>query len=145
MLSRALQKNETQELISFIARHPGACRNPYSGAALSADWGTELEVGDAQELADFALTKYYDPTEDNGLGGEWSSIEEELPSSSKAALLGTSVPLFDPGRQGSYFQTASQAEISARLLSTISNPVLSLYQALLSRAATKGSGVYVTF
>jgi hypothetical protein len=143
-LSRSLEHNETESLQGFIAANLAFCRNPYSGAALSPSWESSLEVGDVQELGDFALTRYYNPIDDHGLGSEWLTIEQRLSASEKAALLGSALLRFDPGRQGSYFQTASQAAASARLLGT-ANLGLTTYQSFLTQAASKGLGVYVTF
>lgn len=145
ILSLALEHNETESLRSFIATNLGHCRNPYSGALLSLGWEDGLEVGDVQELGDFALTRYYNPTDDHGLGGDWTIIEQQIPQAGKTALLGSSLPRFDPGRQGAYFQTASQVAASARVLATVANSSLGSYQSFLAQVASRNFGVYVTF
>jgi hypothetical protein len=145
LLSHALERNETAGLRDFISRNMSFCRNPYSGALLSHDWESRLEVGDVQELGDFALTKYYSPIDDHGLGTEWQAIERQLSDAHKAALLGSAVPLFDPGRQGSYFQSTLQVVSSAQLLSALVDPRIRSFQIFLAQVARAGHGVYVTF
>lgn len=62
----------------FIKEHLDIMRSPYTGGELDEDWEEEIEKGDIQEYADFALTGYYDPNEDIGLSYEWDMLLEAL-------------------------------------------------------------------
>jgi len=104
LLSQSLASRSTSLLEAFIERHISACSCPYDGEPLGPEWRELLEMGTTQELADFALTKYYEPTEDFGLGEAWGQVEATLLAPQRAALLGTALGppdnLFDPGLQG---------------------------------------------
>jgi len=144
-LKDVLAANDGKRLAAFVDANIVACRSPYDGEKLSASWQEMLETGDAQEIADFALTKYYNPTLDHGLGGAWAELEDALPVSMKIALLGQAMPHFDPGRQGSYFSTPTDATKSGALLNRMEIPALRQYGNFLERASGDGRGVYVTF
>jgi hypothetical protein len=79
LLGRALRSGDPSSLEKFIDSNISACSSPYDGEKLDADWRKALEVGGLQEIADFALTKYYDPAADHGLHEEWADIESGLP------------------------------------------------------------------
>lgn len=68
-------ENETL-LISFINENLDNLKSPYSGEKLTKEWHEELETEDIQELADFALTKYYNPDQELGLSFVWESLLE---------------------------------------------------------------------
>jgi len=144
-LNDVLAANDCKRLAAFVDANIVACRSPYDGELLSPSWQEMLETGDAQEIADFALTKYYDPSLDHGLGDAWAELEDALPASMKIALLGQALPHFDPGRQGSYFSTPADATKSGALLNHIEFPALREYCNFLERASGNGFGVYVTF
>ena len=103
------------------------------------------------EYGDFALTRFYDPADDRGVGNAWVGIDASLPEQDRPALLGR--PLgragreFDPGRQGSYFQTPEQVVESLRRVQRLSEyqDVLRGYIELLRACAAGRRGVYVTF
>jgi hypothetical protein len=149
LLTQALALVDTPALEAFIARHINACTSPYDGEPLSVQWRELLEVGTVQELADFALTKYYKPTQDFGLGEDWAEIEATLLEAQRAALLGTTVgaegKLFDPGLQGSYFQSPKTVQQSVALLSQVQHAGVMEFSQHLRQLATSGKGLYVTF
>lgn len=144
-LSDALAADDCERLSAFLDANASACRNPYDGEPLSLDWRAMLEVGDVQELADFALTKYYDPTDDHGLSDAWMELDEALPADMRAALLGQAIAGFDPGRQGSYFLAPADAMKSGDLLQNAQVPCLREFASFVTQAARTGHGVYVTF
>jgi hypothetical protein len=144
-LSEALAADDCERLSAFVDANVSACRNPYDEEPLPLNWREMLEVGDAQELADFALTKYYDPTDDHGLGDAWMELDGALPSDMRAALLGQAIAQFDPGRQGSYFLAPADAMKSGELLQNSQVPSLLEFGSFVTQASRRGHGVYVTF
>ncbi len=152
---RALQSDDTSELIGFIETHREQLCDPDEQTPLSADWQAGVGLGDVQRLADFALTRFYDPANDDGLGYGWLPHFDALPLSVQRATLGETVGegnrLFDPGRLGSYFQSPVQVQESAKAMAAIELDVgeeaeeFDRFAALLARCATGGFGLYVTF
>ncbi|WP_339526573.1 hypothetical protein [Pseudomonas sp. EA_35y_Pfl2_R111] len=148
-LRLALQRNETEPLVAFIEIHLGAIKDPYEGEPLPQNWRSQISVGDVQELGDFALTRYYQPTEDFGLSEEWGALSESLSALEKAALLGTSLAeagtAFDPGRMGAYFQRPEEVCLSLQILQQVGHQSLEPFIAGLLQAAALNKGLYVTF
>lgn len=149
ILFEALATGDTSDLASFVDRHVKALTLPWEASPLPDDWRSELRVGDAHEIGDLALTKYYDADDDCGLQEFWSTIDDQLPDAAKPCLLGApfgpSENRFDPGRMGSYFQDPSEVVRSREVLRTLSSSDLSHFLALLEKAARSGRGLYVTF
>lgn len=149
LLRLALAQDEPKLLISFIETNRHSLRDPYEGEPLSPQWQSLLSSGDVQELGDFALTRYYQPTEDFGMAEDWNNLSESLPEAIRSALLGD--PLvevgtsFDPGRMGSYFQSPSKAVESLRVLQGSVFPSVEAFISGLSEAVNLGHGIYVTF
>ncbi|MCB1050480.1 MAG: hypothetical protein KDC71_07755 [Acidobacteria bacterium] len=149
LLDQALVQNNAVGLEAFINANLDSCSSPYDGRVLGSDWKKLLELGTTQEIGDFALTRYYDPKEDFGLGESWPDLEAWLPIPMRAALLGIAIGpaenLFDPGRQGSYIQSPALVRESASVLGSLDVPVLQAFQRQLVRVAASGQGIYVTF
>jgi hypothetical protein len=149
ILVRALAADDPAPLEAYIDRHRGQLTDPYLGEPLDPDWRDRLENGDVQELGDFALTRYYRPMRDRGLGHAWMTLSDELPAPAAAALLGVSIgddgALFDPGRMGSYFQTPARVRRSLAALRGVRRPELRGFRRLLERCTADRLGVYVTF
>jgi hypothetical protein len=149
LLEGALVADNTGQLETFIDEHREVLADPYEGEPLSNDWRTALENRDVHEYGDYALTRFYDPADDCGIGEAWVRISERLSGRAANALLGCSVGapklVFDPGQQGSYFQTPAQVPESLAILKPLGVPELAPFIALLERCAADGCGVYVTF
>lgn len=157
ILNHALKDNETFELIKFIEKHRQELRDPYEGEPLLEDWIDTIEFGTPEEYGDFALTRYYEPAKDMGLGYEWEEIDdclERLGESFRAAVLGrlfgSKDNVFDPGKMGSYFQSPEQIKENLLLLQEglKRHPELAILKkaiAMLKTAAEEGKGLYVTF
>lgn len=79
LLRFALTQDEPKLLISFIETNRHSLRDPYEGEPLSPQWQSLLSSGDVQELGGFALTRYYQPTEDFGVAEDWSNLLESEP------------------------------------------------------------------
>lgn len=136
--------------LRYIEAHREQIKDPNEGYPIPSNWQTTLLNGDVQELADFALTRFYDPAADGGLGETWLIAEGAIPEQDRSALLGTPIGHpdheFDPGRQGSYFQTPEQVTESLRRLERCGHEIeLESYIQLLQRCSDQGLGVYVTF
>jgi hypothetical protein len=149
LLERCLASGASGDLAHFVDAHLRECSDPYEGQPLTTDWRTTLSAGDVQEIGDYALTPYYRPDEDFGVGDEWLGLDAELPGPARAALLGTPVgppsALFDPGRMGSYFQSPAAVARSLEVLGQFRSPALTTFQHLLQQAKLSRLGVYVTF
>jgi hypothetical protein len=149
VLVDALTADDPAGLVAFIDRHRAELTDPYEGTPLPADWRDMLQSRDAHEYGDYALTRYYDPTDCWGVGYEWSRLSDELPGPAANALLGlTGGPpenMFDPGRYGSYFRNPWQVEEACTLLEPHSRPELSRYLSLLKRCVSDRRGAYITF
>jgi hypothetical protein len=149
ILYRALETGHRDELVALIDANQCRLTFPWDGTRLPRDWRSVLERGDAHELGDLALTRYYNAAEDHGLQEYWLAVEEALPELLRAALLGApfgpTMNLFDPGRMGSYFQTAATAaESRERLLGRTEREMESFIE-LLEQVVQANRGVYVTF
>ena len=149
LLHLALVTGDTSGLERFIASNKDNCKYPYDGSRLDDDWKEQLEVGDIQELSDFALTKYYEPFEEFGLNDAWIEVSELLTAVQRTALLGQTVgpagALFDPGRQGSYFQSPQTVSNSVDQLRTLQHPDIMEFLSRLRAVAERKKGLYVTF
>lgn len=145
LLTRAIEADNASRLRAFVEESRDSLSSPYDGTPLTPDWEHLLEAGDVQELADFALTKFYSVNADRGVGETWIDLSESLSESPQRALLGRALDGFDPGRQGSYFQHPADVAGSIAALSGCSHPALSSYVSLLQSANERGLGVYITF
>jgi hypothetical protein len=150
VLGQALRTGDASRLERFIDANLAVCASPYDGEKLESGWRRTLPVAGLQEIADFALTKYYDPSDDHGLHEEWSEIEGGLSEACRIALLGTPFregehAVFDPGLMGSYFQSPEQVRASLSTLSAIDAKDLEDYVRFLRTVVREAKGLYVTF
>lgn len=149
LLASSLKRNDPVELVAFANDYLDELKDPYEGEPIAENWLEQMENGDIQEVADFVLTKYYDPTSDAGLGDLWLQIDGQLEAPVRAALLGEPFgPLqqpFDPGRMGTYFQTPEACEWSLEILRSCNRDEFAEFIGLLERGIRGGSGIYVTF
>jgi hypothetical protein len=147
LLREVLGNNDVEKLAEFVDRNREQCRDLSFGEPLTEAWRSDLTAYDVQQVGDLALTKYYDPLEDFGLAESWMSLSDQLPAEETRALIGepfgAASVYFDPGYQGSYFQTPAVVRASAHALS--GKPDLNPFLELLERAAKNGKGLYVTF
>jgi hypothetical protein len=156
ILYRSLETRDLSALEAFINQNLKYLRDPYEGVELGAGWMELLENNDADELGDFALTKYYDPKDDIGLGYEWEPPRGFASTEAAGALavlgkpFGPTGHLFDPGRLGSYFQTPEETKVNLRIVGSAvdagnTDSVLLRASKMLESAANNGLGLYVTF
>jgi hypothetical protein len=151
LLQGALVSSDPQPLVAFIEAARASLRDPYEGEPLGDDWQDLLETKDVHQYGDFALTKYYDPTADIGLGRAWEEIQRVLESElggSSAILgrpVGTTGAVFDPGKMGSYFQSETDVRRNLAAIESANESRLEPVAVLLRRALYQGAGLYVTF
>ena len=150
LLLDSLRTGQAMQLSAFVDANLAHCVSPHDGNGLGPDWREALEAGDVQEIADYALTKYYDPVADHGLSTSWLTEEAELPPAARVGLLGTAIgpspgALFDPGRMGSYFQTPEQVRLSLASLEGLGRPGLFEFVHFLKGVVIESKGLYVTF
>ena len=155
-LESSLSSDNCANVIAFIKRNLDALSDPYEGEPLDGDWESMIETKDAHQYGDFALTKYYAPTDDIGLGAAWAEVQElvethnsELTSPILGNVVGSWDAPFDPGKMGSYFQGESDVvESHRRLLDLNENTscdAIHAALAMLDRAISTRKGLYVTF
>ena len=158
VLDAALGDGQTQPLREFIESNRTALKDPYAGEPLEAGWENLLETEDVQEYGDFALTRYYDPADDIGVGTEWPAVQDALVRAADQGIdltLGHTVGppgrAFDPGGMGSYFLTNAEAAARLEALREIirRDPALrdrlGALLAMFETVANSGKGMYVTF
>ena len=158
ILESALASGNCEELVDYISGNPGGLTDPYEGEPLDANWEDMLEVKDAHQYGDFALTRFYDSRDDVGLGGSWEEVggiwANEFagqPSPVLGLPLGCEPNLFDPGKMGSYFQ--SENMVAANLDAVIKlmdrtpsvRSLLEPSRNMLATAVDRKRGLYVTF
>lgn len=151
VLEASLRSGDVAPLAAFIEAERRHLRDPYEGEPLGSDWAESLEGGDVDQYGDFALTKYYDPADDRGLGPRWQVIQEALAGRAEAVTAVLGQPLgseghwFDPGRMGSYFQSEIDVTAHLEILEGLSVPGVEPLLNLLREAGDAGVGLYVTF
>ena len=149
LLGSCLESDDPASLVAYANDHLDDLKDPYEGEPLDENWAEQMENGDIQEVADYVLTKFYDPTADAGLGDLWMQIENELEASDSSALLGDpfspTMQLFDPGRMGAYFQSPETCKGSLAILRSRNRDEFTEFVGLLEQAVREGKGVYVTF
>ncbi len=149
ILENALGGAGAEKLVRWMEANRIYLTDPYEGKPLPADWISGLESGGLQELADFALTRYYQPTDNCGLSTEWLSIDADLNKDAQDALLGFPIGpednRFDPGLMGSYFQTPDGVRKSLRELRGLELEPLAPMLELMERCSADSLGLYVTF
>ena len=157
LLASSLESGSVAGLRRFVGDQLSDLKDPYEGQPLAADWESLLETRDAHQYGDFALTKYYDPADDLGLGRDWERIRSMLtkPLNGDVRLFlgvpfGPKNNLFDPGKLGSYFQSPQMArQHLAQLHPLRSIPglgeVLPEVLRIFEQAALQDRGLYITF
>lgn len=158
ILQTSLVKVTDDDLVDFIEANISSLKDPYEGDSLDSSWQDLVETQDAHSYGDFALTKFYDPASDIGLGYSWEAVQNLLNDASSglgAAILGSPFGpannYFDPGKMGSYFQKPGEVQKNLSLLNNLvqQKPQLSAGLSgaieMLRQAAEAGRGLYVTF
>jgi len=142
ILQTALNNENSELLLNFIDLNLKHISDPYEGDLLMDNWRDELNILPIQDIADYALTKYYSVDKPFGLGESWVDIRDNLTKKEVDALLGSAFDNFDPGCYGSYFQSIDELKINTTLLSKVKNSTIESYVDDLSKVS---NGLYVTF
>jgi len=159
ILEPSIKSGGIDQLRAFIISNKPYLSDPYEGGALGDDWEDMIEDKDPHQYGDFALTKYYSPDKDQGLGYEWEKLQGIISGSMELHIspllgkpLGEFGEYFDPGKMGAYFQDNSQVRNSISILKEIKGGLpdeirdaLSEFHVFLESVAYEGKGVYVTF
>jgi hypothetical protein len=156
ILEDAVRSGDLSGLAIFISGNVSSLRDPYEGEPLSVDWEALVETQDSHQYGDFALTKYYNPTADIGLGTAWEHVEELLandPLLTQSPILGNTIGPddnpFDPGKMGSYFQSVQGVRQNHRYLLNLAkkgqSEELSSAIEMLHKAVDAKTGLYITF
>jgi len=155
-LEEALDSGNCEKLLTFISENKESLSDPYEGDPLEDDWKSMIEVEDAHQYGDFALTRYYSPQDDIGLGSSWNFVQEivaGIGSAVTSPILGSTIgpesDPFDPGKAGSYLQSIEQVRESLAGLRALAETHQSVEfgeaVVLLQEASESGKGLYVTF
>ena len=151
ILRAALHWNRCAELVAFVEEDLRSFSDPYEGEPLRDHWQEMVNPPDVHQYGDFALTKYYQPASDIGLGEAWIAIHEYLQAApvARSAILGTTIEedgvVFDPGKMGSYIQSASDVVQNITLIRASRSDELAPALEMLEEASKLSRGLYVTF
>ena len=154
LIQHALRTDNCSGILEFICNNMDSLVDPYEGEQLQTDWEEMIEVADPHQYGDFALTKYYDPTQDIGLGLAWEVVQDHIdPNRTTSPILGTVVgefeSPFEPGKLGAYFQSreliAQNLDYVQKIKQCKSSADLDNAIRLLQVASSSEKGLYVTF
>jgi hypothetical protein len=156
-LYEALNSGPLEGLERFIETNLDQLKDPYEGRPLDRSWRSLLESKDAHQYGDIAISKFYDPGSDIGLGSDWELVARGLEKDSglpSVVILGDSFGpthnRFDPGKMGSYFfsKEAAQDKFS-KLRALAKKPslreILPDAVKMFNLAVASGKGLYTTF
>lgn len=155
-LERALAAGDRAALLAFLDARAADLRDPWDGEPLADDFRDALADADASALADLALTAFYDPSDDLGLGAAWPDVAARLaaaglaPDAFLGAPLGGPAARFDPGGEGAFFQSAADVAANLRALRRVIgeadelDDALASLEELLATAVDEDAGLYVT-
>jgi len=160
ILESSLRSGDVGPLREFINNNQLSLTDPYEGEPISELWEDMISEPDAHQYGDVALTKYYSPLEDRGLGPDWEVVQELLINAYQhlifSPILGQPIgPVddpFDPGKMGSYFQSRNDANDSLEKLAGVESRIpadiadrYAQFKELLKNAISQNKGIYVTF
>lgn len=114
-LEAALASGAIAPLRQFVMENRRWLKDPNEGTPLDEGWEQRLVAHDVDHYGDVALTKYYSPYLDGGIGSAWVELDAclagmNLASSTLGVTIGSGQSWFDPGRIGSYFQSFNDVQ-----------------------------------
>jgi hypothetical protein len=152
IIVEALNSGRTLGLMAFIEANRDKISDPDEGTPIEES--IVLEGADIHRIGDFAITKYYEPGKDIGLGNDWTIIQNQLPEPLKGSVLGAPIGsgtrYFDPGRMGSYIQSIEDVTSNLDGVNTwldgADQPLrMERLVKILSTAKAERLGLYITF
>ncbi|WP_309716122.1 hypothetical protein [Armatimonas sp.] len=148
-LAPILDRHDDAALEHFISDHRAQLRNPRNGGHIESDWRDDAAFDGFARRTTLALTAYYDPTANIGLGSAASKCRFgliDLYPESRVFVSGGALGVPD-----GYFQSASYVAESVAILENLRSelplkadvidPVLTMLQA----AKSVGQGLYIIF
>ena len=127
IITISVSKENVDDLLEFIRRNVDRITSPYTEEPIGDEGFKELAEMEIQELIDFALTCYYNISEDIGLEYSWDAISEYLvlmnmKRDASFYILGESFCVngfkLDPGRMGmGFIQAVAISDIKKELIS----------------------------
>ncbi|NYZ69594.1 hypothetical protein H0A36_26625 [Endozoicomonas sp. SM1973] len=158
LIEQGLLNDNYSHIRQFILNNKSLIKDPYEGMSLSEDWEDMIETRDAHQYGDFALTKFYDPSQSHGFGDGWEEAQDILLDEDDCPyapvlgdMLGAEDNFFDPGQMGSYFKSPDSVNKLFSFLSSLlaERPELQeLFQSyfeLVEQASRERKGLYITF
>lgn len=158
ILKNALATKKSYELIIFIENNLSHLKHPDEGRTLDFYWNEIIEIGDVDEYADIAITKYYNPDDDIGINYDWMLLDDLLLQALNVdispllgTIFGSSENYFNLGKQGSYFQSPDKVKENLELLNSFSSEILhnlpniANLKKMLLDALVSQKGLYITF
>jgi hypothetical protein len=158
ILEAALEDENVSQLAGYISQNQIHLKDPYEGEPLTDEWESMIESPDPHQYGDFALTMFYNPSEDIGLGYDWEDVQETLSQRLTDVSLVLGSPIgpesnyFDPGKMGAYFQSPQQVIENQQLLESCfeqeeleSSAQLEKTLEIFQAATSEGKGLYITF
>ncbi|WP_239342232.1 hypothetical protein [Frankia sp. CiP3] len=158
ILRRALDTGDLAPLVAFIDTHRDRLRDPDTGTPLDSHWRAAESAADAHRLGDLALTAYYDPAEDIGLGDGWEEVgmdlarevDQDVDPLIGGEAFGPPDNPFDPGKLGSYLRSwdsvRQQRERLAEVMAgQLWSDTLTEFDTMLRTTDEQHCGLYVTF
>jgi hypothetical protein len=124
ILKKALRTGQSEALETFIDENRSALFSIQTGERLPKNWRKEIHDGSPVEYGEIALTKYFEEAEDNLVMGKWTRFVEAIekvggePEIALGETVGSPDVVFDPTRQGSYFQSPRQVKKHLKLLNS---------------------------
>ncbi|HEY9692878.1 MAG TPA: hypothetical protein V6D15_11765 [Oculatellaceae cyanobacterium] len=158
IIEDAIDTGSYEDLERYIIANLNFLKDPHEGESLSEDWKEMLEYQEnPDQYGDFAMTKFYNPAEDVGLGHEWADAQSILSNEfeDSSIVLGTPIErnavFFDPGKMGSYFQSSNMVIENKQKIdilikqkpeyAKILEPVTYMFEC----AIAVNKGLYITF
>ena len=146
-LAPILDRHDDTALENFISDHRAELRDPETGTALELSWREKPENEGRGRRAALALTAYYDPTANIGLGNAASKYRfalMDLYPEGRVFVAGGSL-----GVPEGYFQSAPYVAESTAILERLRSDfplkadVIDPVLAMLQTAATASRGLYI--
>jgi hypothetical protein len=134
-------EGDVDSLKAFVADQRGLLVDPATAEPLG---DLELEAADVDRLGQIAMTRFYDPTADHGLGRAWDELVSSLSDEELKLLLGEPVKVARRTFcEGTVFQSNGRVRISYKKLRELDRPELRSFARTLRIAGVSQRGLMV--